>query len=235
MIAKRWLISTFLLSLLIFLVCTLPAALAVRALPALQVGGQPVSFGAVQGSVWDGQLTWRWRRLAGAVSWQLSWRGGTPGVAFQTLGSLPASGWIGGADALKVRDLDFSLPASVVREAQPGLQLDGTISARGLSFTFANKRVTDAAGRLAYTGGEAQWRNESPVTVPALHGMITSLAQGAEIVVKDGDDSAMAVGRVEANIGSLSVYRAWTLRLGLSQGGDAADVVFETSLPLWSE
>jgi len=236
MLAKRWLISTFLISLFIFLVVTLPAALLVGSLPPVLLGGQPLQLSAVQGSVWNGQTSWAWNRLSGTLSWQLDWREGYPGVAFRALGAVSFSGWaVASTDMLMVRELDLSLSAPMLRQFQPDLKLGGTISARGVSFTFRDKRITDASGGLAYTGGDAQWRRDNAVVVPALRGVIQQQSLGPEVVIEDDANTVMAKARIDNNIGALTVYRAWAVRLGLSQGGSADDVVFETSLPLWSE
>lgn len=236
MFAKRWLISAFLISLLVFLVVTLPAALLVGLLPPVNLAGQPLKLSAVQGSLWGGQTSWAWKRLSGTLSWQLDWRAGYPGVAFRALGAVPFSGWAAAsADMLVVQELDLSLSAPMLRQFQPDLQLGGTISARGVSFTFRDKRITDASGALAYTGGDAQWRRDNAVVVPPLRGVIQQQALGPEVVIADDANALMAKAQIDNNIGALTVYRAWAVRLGLSQGGSADDVVFETSLPLWPE
>lgn len=236
MLAKRWLISTFLISLLVFLVCTLPAALLVGSLPPVRLAGQALQFSAAQGSVWNGQASWGWKRLSGALSWRLEWREGYPGVAFTALGAVPSSGWVAASgDALMVQGLDVSLSAPMIRQFQPDLQLGGTISAKSVSFTFRDKRIADASGSLAYTGGDAQWRRENAVVAPSLRGVIKQQSLGPEVVIEDDVNTIMAKAKIDNNIGALTVYRAWALRLGLSQGGSADDVVFETSLPLWAE
>lgn len=236
MLAKRWLISTFLISLVVFLVCTLPAALLVGSLPPVHLAGQPLQFSAAQGSVWNGKASLAWKQLSGTLSWQLDWREGYPGVAFRTLGGVPSSGWAAAsAETLLVRELDVSLSAPMLRQFQPDLQLGGTILAKSVSFTFRDKHITDASGSLAYTGGDAKWRRDDAVVVPPLRGVIKQQPLGPEVVIEDDASTMMARAKIDNNIGALTVYRAWAVRLGLSQGGSADDVVFETSLPLWPE
>src|SRR5690606_35629444 len=119
---------------------------------------------------------------------------------------------------------------------QPQLKLAGRVTGRNLALTFRDKRVTDAAGELAYTGGRASWMTQKPVTVALLKGVIEPSDDGAAVTISDASQgSVLAQGSIAGNIGALKVFRAWVMMLELSRGGAPEDVVFETSMPLWQQ
>lgn len=232
---KLWLALVFLISLTGWLLWLAPASLLTASLDGVTVGNAPLRLSAPQGSIWQGSAGWRWRELAGNLSWDMDWRGLVPGVQLGLAGGIEARGWLGGRpDDAALRDFSGTLGGAVLSRLLPKLQLEGTVSARGLSLSYSDKRVRDVAGRIAYTGGEASWARQSPVQVPPLTGELESTQEGFEVVVRTprGQDP-LALAAIQGNVGSLKVYRAWAAALGLSRGGAPGDVVFETSLPLW--
>lgn len=233
--AKRWLIGVFLVSLVVFLVVGMPARLLARYVaPSLQASG--ITLASVGGTVWHGAAQWRWRQMAGTLGWDVDWDMLTPGLTLTVDGPLSLQGWLGvSPSAIRLRDASLALPGSTLGQWQPQLQLDGRILARDLSVTFSDKRLTDVAGRLAYTGGQGRWARQDPVMVPVLQGELVGTDQGALLDIKTDAGELMASASVSGNIGALKVYRAWVSQIGLSRGGADSDVVFETSLPLWQQ
>src|SRR5690606_5341788 len=234
--AKRWLIGAFLLSFLVCLVAGLPAALVARvAQQPLAASG--VSIVSASGTLWHGQSVWRWRDVQGQVGWSLDWRGLRPGVNVDLKGPLMLSGWLsGGPASVELRDAELSMAGAALERWQPQLKLAGRVTGRNLALSFRDKRVTDAAGELAYTGGQASWSTQKPVTVAPLKGVLEPTGEGAALTIRDASEgSVLAQGSITGNIGALKVYRAWVMMLELSRGGAPEDVVFETSMPLWQQ
>jgi general secretion pathway protein N len=234
--AKRWLIAVFLVSFLTFLIAGLPAALVVQ-LVQKPLAASGVSVISASGTLWHGQGVWRWRDLRGQLGWELDWRGLRPGVTVDLEGPLALSGWVsGGPASVQLRDAELSMAGAMLERWQPQLKLGGRITGRNLGLSFRDKRVTDAAGELAYTGGQASWSTQKPVTVAPLKGVLESTDDGASLTVRDASEgSLLAQGSIAGNIGALKVYRAWVMMLELSRGGAPEDVVFETSMPLWQQ
>ena len=234
--AKRWLIATFLVSFLVFLVAGLPARLVAQ-LAQQPLAASGVSIVSASGTLWHGQSVWRWRDMRGELGWELDWRGLTPGINIDLKGPLALSGWLsGGPASVQLRDAELSMAGAMLERWQPQLKLAGRITGRNLALSFRDKRVTDAAGELAYTGGQASWSTQKPVTVTPLKGVLEPTDDGAALTVRDASDGSMlAQGSITGNTGALKVYRAWVMMLELSRGGAPEDVVFETSMPLWQQ
>lgn len=234
--AKRWLIAAFLVSFLTFLVAGLPAALVAQ-LAQKSLAASGVSIVSVSGTLWHGQSVWRWRDMRGQLGWMLDWRGLQPGINVDLEGPLKLSGWLsGGPASIQLRDAELSMTGAVLERWQPQLKLAGRVTGRNLALSFTDKRVTDAAGELAYTGGQASWNTQKPVTVAPLKGVLEPTDDGAALTIRDaGEGSVLAQGSIAGNIGALKVYRAWVMMLELSRGGAPEDVVFETSMPLWQQ
>ena len=74
----------FSVSLLLFLLLLMPAAVLVERVPALRPGGAPLVITNPQGLWWDGQANWQWQRRQGTVQWALDWHGLVPGLALKT-------------------------------------------------------------------------------------------------------------------------------------------------------
>ncbi|MDF1780918.1 MAG: type II secretion system protein N [Alcanivoracaceae bacterium] len=234
--AKKWLIGAFFISLVVFVVVTLPASFVLGRLNGLQLGSGRLSIESVGGSIWHGQTHWRWSSLSGDLLWQLKWQGLSPGVEVAVSGPLTLSGWVGGwSNALSLRDANLHLSGTFVSSLQPQLKFAGDIYAKNVSLKFRDKALTDAAGQFTYTGGLGSWAGQKQVMVPALNGELIQKDDGPSLLVKSESGTALGLLGVSENIGSIAVYRAWAGELGLSRGGDDADVIFETSLPLWQK
>ncbi len=234
--SRLGLATLFLASLLIFSVYLFPASLLLSRLDGVSVGGAPLRLSAINGTLWQGQAQWQWRQLAGLGSWSSDWHGLMPGLELSLAGPFSLDAWVGGTgSSLALEDANLSVPGEVLGMFEPRLRLAGRIDARELTVEFSDKAITEAAGVLAYTGGEASWAGQSTVLVPALNGEIVPNEDGATLTVTTADGRVMASGSVHGNLGKFAVFRAWAAEFGMSQGGAPDDVIFETSLPLWQE
>ena len=65
----------FVVSLLVFLVLGMPAAVVVERVPAMRVGGAVLTLSEPRGRWWQGQAQWRWKQLQGSLDWTLDWHG----------------------------------------------------------------------------------------------------------------------------------------------------------------
>ena len=226
----------FLASLLIFSVYLFPASLLLSRLDGVAVAGAPLRLQSITGTLWHGQAQWQWRQLSGGGSWRTDWRGVMPGVELAVSGPLSLQAWVGGTgSSLALEQASLSVSGQTLTLVEPRLRLAGTIDARELSVHFSDKAITEAAGQLAYTGGEASWAGQKSVVVPPLSGRIAPAPEGASLTISDQDGQLMAAGAVRGNLGEFKVFRAWAAEFGMSQGGNMDDVIFETSLPLWQK
>lgn len=234
--SKVRLISLFLISLLVFAIHQLPASLVLSRLDGTLLGGRPLALKAVSGRIWQGRVQWQWQQLAGVSSWQMDWHGMMPGVQIESVGAFSLSGWLGASfSSLSLQGASLSLPGETISQVEPRLQMAGVVSARELGLHFSDKAITDAGGTLAYTGGDASWSRQAMVSVPALKGRLSPEPDGASLVITGDSGQQMAVGAIHDNVGEFKVFRAWAAAFGMSQGGSIDDVIFETSLPLWSK
>jgi ATP-dependent exoDNAse (exonuclease V) alpha subunit len=101
------------------------------------------------------------------------------------------------------------------------------IAAQGLQESAAIPSRTLHSWEMSWNNGRGE------ATVPPLDAVLEPLADGAALVVTDDNGNLLMRGEVISNSGSLKVFRAWPQLLGVSRGGEPADVVFQTSRPLW--
>jgi general secretion pathway protein N len=234
MIRTRWLVLAFVLALPLALVLRAPASLLVPAFSGVPLAGAPLVCGGAHGTVWDGGCRWHWRDYQGDLSWQLDAHGLMPGVAVDLSGGVQLQGWLGaGPGTVVVQGLDGRLPAALLEQMSPA-SAEGSLNVSSVSLRWQTERLSDVAGSLRYSGGAVSWNNgRGEATVPPLDAVLEPLADGAALVVTDDNGNLLMRGEVISNSGSLKVFRAWPQLLGVSRGGEPADVVFQTSRPLW--
>lgn len=234
MIRTRWLVLVFVLALPLALVARAPATLVTPMLSGQIVAGAPLLCGAAHGTVWDGGCRWHWRDYHGELAWQTDFRGLTPGASIALSGGIQLQGWVGGGPGrIQLAGLDGRLPAALLEQLSPA-SAEGSLSLTDVSLTWRQQGLSDAGGALRYGGGAISWGNgRGEATVPPLDAVLEPVADGAAVVVTDDGGNLLMRGEVINNSGSLKVFRSWPILLGVSQGGEPADVVFETSRPLW--
>lgn len=235
---RKWILALlFVASLMVFLVILMPAAVLVERVPALRPGGAPLVLDAARGPWWSAQVNWRWKQLQGVLDWQLDWHGLTPGVSLAartTTGpEARINGWLGGAGQQdwSVEQMRITLPVELVAEQVPQGNADGRVDATIMALAVSGGEVAEAQATLQYSGGTVTWGRDGSATVPVLQGKVSMTATGPGLQVTDPDGrTLMNAGLAEGRF-QLAVLRAWPQLLGVSQGGNADDVVFQMSQP----
>ena len=230
----RAFILLFIVSLLVSGVVLMPAALVVQAVPELRVAGQPLRLAEPRGVWWQGQVQWRWQQLTGQLAWQWRWQGVTPGVQLtvqEKAKTLQASGWVGGYGALQAENVRAVLPVALIADQVPQGSADGRVELVLLSATIADGELADIQGMLDYSGGTVTWGRNGAATVPPLNGRIFTEDQVVSAQVTDPEGRLLATAQVQEQKLAVDVKRAWPMLLGVSQGGNPDDTVFQMSRP----
>lgn len=235
---RKWILALlFVVSLIVFLVILMPAAVLVERVPALRPGGAPLVLESPRGPWWNAQVNWRWQQLQGVLDWELDWHGLTPGVSLAARTSsgdeARISGWLGGSGEQNwsVEQLRLALPVALIAERIPQGNADGRADATVMALTVSDGLIEDAQATLQYSGGTVTWGNNGSANVPVLQGRVSMEASVPTLVVTDPDDTLLMNARLSEGRFQLAVMRAWPQLLGVSQGGDADDVVFQMSQP----
>ena len=87
-------------------------------------------------------------------------------------------------------------------------------------------------GTLQYSGGTVSWGRNGSALVPVLQGRLSMNNEQPTLQVEDPDNNSLLDARLANGRFELEVRRAWPMLLGVSQGGDPDDVVFQMSQPL---
>lgn len=219
--------------LLVWLIWLAPATPLLARIDGLSVAGSPLDIGAVQGTVWDGQAQWRWQQVGGSFAWQLSWREWRPGVQLELLGDARLAGWFGPASGgVLMRGAEASLPLALLGRVVPELSADGWIEVKNLSADLSQEQPALRSGSAQYGGGQVSWAPGESAVIPPLSAVIEYQDPLSQLWVHDPQGVKLALAELTDEMATLRVFRAWPALLGLSQGGNPDDVVFETSRPL---
>lgn len=233
---RRWIAlgAVFFLSLCVFLIALMPAAVLVERLPALRPGGAPLTLSDARGRWWDGSVQVRWRDQQGRLLWHLDWHGMTPGAQLRLdAGRLKMDGWLGAAwGDWRLEHWHGSVPVAMVGRYVPQGNATGTVDFSLLALELADSVVVDAKGTLTYGGGMVTWSRDGSAQVPPLNGRLTMENKGPVLTVTGPQQQSLVRASIENNKLSVKVRRAWPQLLGVSQGGDPSDVVFQMSRPV---
>ena len=235
---RKWILAlVFVVSLIVFLVMLMPAAVLVERVPVLRPGGAPLILESPRGPWWNAQVNWRWQQLEGVLDWELDWHGLTPGMnlAARTSSGDDArlSGWLGGSGEQNwsVEQLRLALPVALVAERIPQGNADGRADATIMALAVSDGQIEEVRATLQYSGGTVTWGNNGSATVPVLQGKVSMDASVPTLVVTDPDGTLLMNASLAEGRFQLAVMRAWPQLLGVSQGGSADDVVFQMSQP----
>jgi general secretion pathway protein N len=233
---RRWIAlgAVFFLSLCVFLVALMPAAVLVERLPALRPGGTPLKLGPAHGLWWDGSVPAEWGEQRGRLSWTLDWHGATPGLQLSLHSQdLKAGGWLGAAwGNWRLEQWRATVPAAMISQRIPQGDADGTAHLSLMVLELADDSVVDAKGTLDYSGGIVTWGRDGSARVPPLDGRLFMAEGGPQVTVTGPDQQQLVVARIQEQTLNVQVHRAWPQLLGVSQGGNPSDVVFQMSRPL---
>jgi general secretion pathway protein N len=231
-----WWLAILLLAVLFWAAWLVPAKLVLERLDGIVLGPAELQLSRVDGRLWQGGARWQWQQLSGGLRWQTDWRGLTPGVALNVTGDIVASGWLGSTGGgIDARSIDLALPLAPFVRDLPNITADGAISVRGLSLQWSEAGPRAAEGSLAYNGGDVSWAAGQGATLPPLQGTLLQDGEAALAQVYSPEGTLLADARLDKEYAQLRVYRAWPALLGASQGGNLADVVFETSQQLTAQ
>ncbi|MZR61315.1 type II secretion system protein N [Alcanivorax sp. DP30] len=235
---RKWILALlFVVSLTVFLVILMPAAVLIERVPALRPGGAPLVLESPRGPWWNAQVNWRWQQHQGVLDWQLDWHGLTPGLnlaARTTRGDeARIKGWLGGSGQhdWSVEQLRLALPVALIAERIPQGNADGRVDATVMALAVSDGQIEEARATLQYSGGTVTWGNNGSATVPVLQGKVSMDSGVPTLVVTDPDNTLLLNARLEEGRFNLAVMRAWPQLLGVSKGGNADDVVFQMSQP----
>ena len=235
---RKWILALlFVVSLVLFLAVLMPAAVLVERVPALRPGGAPLLLESPRGPWWAGQVNWRWQKLQGVLEWQLDWHGLTPGLMLSARTSqgddARIRGWIGGAGQQdwSVEQLRLTLPVALVAERVPQGDADGRVDATIMALSVSGGQIEEAQATLQYSGGTVTWGRNGSATVPVLEGRVSMEGDVPSLQVTDPEGTALLNASLAEGRFQLAVLRAWPQLLGVSQGGNADDVVFQMSQP----
>lgn len=233
---RRWIAlgAVFVISLLVCLIVLMPAAVLVDRLPALRPGGAPLVLSGARGPWWDGQVAARWRNHNGELAWTLDWHGLTPGLQLSMVSDdLNADGWLGAAwGDWRLEQWRARVPVAPFSASVPQGDADGTVDLTLMALELSDHDVVDAKGTLTYSGGTVTWGRDGAAEVPPLDGRLTMVDGAPELEVTGPRQQQLVHARLDNQKLNVQVRRAWPQLLGVSQGGDPADVVFRMSRPL---
>lgn len=222
--------AVFLASLLFWLLWNFPAAPLVARADAVPIADEPLRLTAVRGLLRRGSVDWRWREQSGRVDWDLRWKGMRPGVQLrvQSAGA-ELDGWLTGtSDSVRLRDLDLAIPVALVGDHIPEGGADGTLEGRIGLFSWKQGQTPGVEGSLRYSGGMVTWP-DGRAEVPPLDGELYNEDGVAWLVVRSPEGTRLMDGQATAQAGEFRLYRAWPVLLGVSEGGDPGDVIFQVN------
>jgi general secretion pathway protein N len=228
----RWLLILF-MSTFVWALWLLPARPLLTPLNGMMLASSVLQLSRIEGRLWQGSARWQWQGMAGGLRWDSGWRGTTFGADLFLSGDIVATGWAGGGPGvIDLRDLEAVVPVAPFVRAMPNVSADGMVSLRGVGLRLGRAGPEQARGALAYSGGRVDWSASQGAELPALSGALRQDGGAAVVEAFAPDGLLLADARLENEMAALRVYRAWPALLGVSQGGNPADIVFETSQQL---
>ena len=91
--------------------------------------------------------------------------------------------------------------------------------------------MTEARATLQYGGGTVTWGRSGSAVVPVLQGRVSMEGEDPVLEVTSPEGRQLMNARLSEGRFQLEVFRAWPILLGVSQGGQPDDVVFQMSQP----
>lgn len=222
------LIGFFLLGVLFWGLWLLPAEPFVRKADGLVIADSGLTVKQVSGRLWQGQTTLQWQQHQVNVKWKLNWSGLRPGARFWLdAGELQANGWLSpGFGRLLARDVELRVPVDEISRYIPEGQADG-LAMGTINHIHLGQDAPSADGHFKYSGGQASWPPDGQATIPPLDGHITTEGDAIALQVTDPSQVPVFAGRLDQEGVDFRIFRAWARILGVSEGGDDSDVVFQ--------
>lgn len=245
----------FLLSLLIFLIATMPASVIWHhiAAPKLPIQKLGVKVLGVEGTIWSGKALIKYRHLEGIVAWELGFADVLLGEISANLSTDSALGQFDLESTLSPGSVSVLLPKAEIALAQisPFLKrervtLDGYANLNNLSLEIeglpelSDVRVVSASGRGSWSGGEVAYpvgRNINKRDMPPFYASLETEDDGLiRLSVRDPDASFDVI---DATLDNEGVALLQVKRRLLDLAGERArhknetDVVFKIKKPLY--
>jgi len=195
-------LSLFLLSLLLFLLATLPINFIWQKAIAPQLKGQsiPVKVLALEGTIWDGQALVRYQQIESIIDWDTALSG------LFTL-SLPLNVSVNSQAGIMKLNADIGLSSTHVELVSADIDLEpltplfrrqrvklsGQFVARGIQLEIVGKQITQANGLLSWSGGDIAYpagRSVHERTLPMFKAKLETKSNGdIYIGMRDTDAS----------------------------------------------
>lgn len=239
----------FLLSLLVFLVATMPANILWQRVLAEQIPLQKVGVKVlgVDGSIWDGKAHVRYRHLEGIVDWEISFAELLTGRIVLNLVADSALGELGITTAISPSSAEINLPKAEIALSQisPFLRreritLDGVAHINGLNIELEGMRVVSASGKGSWSGGQVTYpvgRKVNKRDMPAFYAELGTNDDGViGLGIRDPDASFDVI---DATLDKEGVALLQVKRRLLDLAGERArhknetDTVFKIKKPLY--
>ncbi len=226
--------TVFLVSLLVFLVLLMPAAVIVDRLPNSAPDGAPLPLSQARGLWWDGQAQGRWRERPLTLSWAFEWRAWVPGLNVSLRnGDLNARGWIGAAwGDWWLTDWQADVPLTLLNNALPKGSASGNLALSLATLKVSEHALVEARGTLHYEGGTASWGPLQSIHIPAMDGRLSMNETIPELSLQGPEGNPLLLGRLKDGTVLLQVFNALPQLLGMESPGEPSKVIFSRQQPL---
>jgi len=205
-------LSLFLLSLLLFLLATLPANFVwQQALSSKLIGKNlPIKVLAIEGTVWGGKALVRYQKIESIVDWDISLMGllslGLP-IDVQVnsqVGSLELGANVGlNSASIEVVSADIDLIYLTPLFRRHRVKLDGSFVAKNIQLEVVDNQIRSARGLLSWSGGDISYpagRKVHERTLPMFKGKLETKENG-DIYIGVRDTGA-SFDLIEGHLGS---------------------------------
>jgi hypothetical protein len=184
-------LSLFLLSLMLFLLASLPAEIVWHkgVVPQLKGNNIPVEVLSLNGTIWDGQALVRYQDIESIVNWDVSILGV---LSLELPVALKINSQVGLVDIrasiglnsiyVELLSADIELAKLTPLFKRQRVKLDGQLVAKDIQFEVVDNQFKSASGLLSWSGGN--------ITYPAgrqLHERTLPMFKGRLVTKTNGD------------------------------------------------
>jgi hypothetical protein len=184
-------LSLFLLSLMLFLLASLPAEIVWHkgVVPQLKGNNIPVEVLSLNGTIWDGQALVRYQDIESIVNWDVSILGV---LSLELPVALKVNSQVGLVDIrasiglnsiyVELLSADIELAKLTPLFKRQRVKLDGQLVAKDIQFEVVDNQFKSASGLLSWSGGN--------ITYPAgrqLHERTLPMFKGRLVTKTNGD------------------------------------------------
>lgn len=196
----------FVLSLAVFLVATMPAAVLWKQVlePNLPLRANQLQVKSLSGSVWDGRALVMVQRVPAVIDWQLE--------AVDLLGlsiplavkintdfaELEARASVGPTTVnLTIDRADIALAGLNKQLVRQRVKLDGDLFAKGIELELIDQKLSQVSGRFSWSGGTIAYpvgRQQHERVMPSFVGSLQTNAEGVmSLQIRDEEGSVDSI------------------------------------------